>query len=77
MTKDQAWRYVNMSTYEIAMEIAEKIDPIVMDIDKQLKDLMAQEIALIHRKRQFSKLYYEQAKQLYEEAKQIVEGVIE
>ena len=76
MTKDQALRYVNMSTYEIAMEIAGKIDPIVMDINKQLEDLMAQETALIHSKRQFSKPYYEQAKQLYEEAKQIVETVI-
>lgn len=77
MTKDQAWKYVNMSTYEIAMEIAGKMDPIVMDINKQLEDLMAQEIALIHRKRQFSKLYYEKAKQLYEEAKQIVGTVTE
>lgn len=77
MTKDQAWRYVNMSTYEIAMEIAGKMDPIVMDINKQLEDLRAQEIVLIHRKRQFSKLYYEKAQQLYEEAKQIVGTVIE
>ena len=55
MTKDQAWTYVNMSTYEIAMKLAGEMDPIVMDINKQLKDLMAQEMALVHKKRQFSK----------------------
>ena len=73
MTRDEARKYVNCKSIpEIAGEIASLMDPMVMDINNELKEIRERESILVKRKLQCYKLYYSQAEEIMKEAKAII-----